>query len=130
MNKRVWPGAWRRAALRGLCVAAALLVAGCSHFGNAELQITPAVFSECAGPDIVVHVAWNATRKTRAPVNLFVHKPGQTPVLWRQGEPKGEADTGAWASDGWTVDLVDQHGRLLATRTLVTTACPSATGGG
>lgn len=129
MNRRVQPRSWQGIALRVVCVAAALLATGCSHFGNAELQITPSVFSDCAGPDIVVRVAWNATKATQKPVKLFVHKPGQPPVLWRQGAPEGEADTGAWASDGWTVDLVDDRGRLLATRTLVTTACPRATSG-
>ena len=100
-----------------------MLLSGCSHFGNSDLQITPAVFPECTGPDIVVHVQWDATSVTRHPVNLFVHKPGQAPTLWRQDAPKGKADTGKWASDGWTVSLQTKDGRLLATRTLQTTPC-------
>lgn len=104
--------------------AVASVLAGCSHFGNDMLEITPAVFSECQGPDIVVHVGWNATRAVkRGGVGLIVYKPGQRPVLWKHGKPKGEADTGKWASDGLTAVLVRDNGRLLATRTLESTPC-------
>lgn len=105
------------------------VLAGCSHFGNDMLQITPATFSDCQGADIVVLVKWDATSVVRSGgVQLFVYKPGRQPVLWAQAPAKGEADTGQWASDGWTVTLVDDRGKLLATRTLQSTACPAAGG--
>lgn len=102
---------------------------GCSHFGNDMLQITPAAFSDCQGANIVVHVKWDATSVVKSGgVRLFVYKPGRQPALWVQASASGEADTGLWASDGWTVTLVDDHGKLLATRTLQSTACPVAGG--
>lgn len=101
-------------------------LSACSHVGNDRLEISPAVFSECNGPNTVVRVTWDATPLTTKPIDLFVHKPGQRPILWRQDAPKGAADTGHWASDGWTVTLVDSHGRLLATRTLESRPCNKA----
>lgn len=99
------------------------MISACSHVGNDRLEISPKVFSECGGPNTVVRVTWDATPLTTKPVDLFVHKPGQRPTLWRQDAPKGAADTGHWASDGWTVTLVDSSGRLLATRTLESRPC-------
>lgn len=97
---------------------------GCSRFGDSALEITPAVFSECQGTDIVVHVAWDATRFADGKeVKLFVYKPGQLPKLWMVTAPKGSADTGQWASDGWTVTLENAKGRVIGMRTLQTTAC-------
>jgi len=107
-----------------LLVALSLAIPGCSRFGNGMLEITPAVFSECQGVNISVHVAWDATSVVEhGTVKLFVHKPGHLPVLWRQSPPKGEADTGEWASDGWTITLVDDDHDVLSTRTLQTTPC-------
>lgn len=111
--------------LWGPLAAMTLALAGCSHVGNDMLEITPRVFSECSGPNIAVRVEWNATSVVGDDgVRLFVYKPGRQPTLWMQAASKGEGQTGRWASDGWTVTLVDNHGRLLATRTLQTTACP------
>lgn len=102
---------------------------GCSHFGNDMLQITPATFSDCQGANIVVHVKWDATSVVKSGgVQLFVYKPGRQPELWAQAPAKGEADTGQWAADGMTVTLVDDRGKLLATRTLQSTACPVTSG--
>lgn len=116
----------RLALLLLMCLPA---LAGCSHFGNDMLQITPATFSDCQGANIVVHVKWDATSVVKSGgVRLFVYKAGRQPALWVQASAKGEADTGLWASDGWTVTLVDDHGKLLATRTLQSTACPAAGG--
>jgi hypothetical protein len=110
--------------LRILVVTATFLAAGCSRFGNPMLQFSPASFPECKGPDIVVHVSWNATGKTKGPVNILVYKPGHAPTVWTSSAtPKGQQDTGAWMSDGSTMRLVDAKGRLLAMRTLVTTPC-------
>jgi len=107
-----------------LLMALSLAIAGCSRFGNSMLEIAPTVFSECRGVNISVHVAWDATSVVkRGTVQLFVHKPGHLPTLWRQGPPKGEADTGEWASDGWTITLVDDDHNVLSTRTLQTTPC-------
>lgn len=108
---------------------AIVALGGCSHFGDSTLEITPAEFPECHGPDIVVHVAWNASRSAEGEnVKLLVYKPGQLPKLWMVAPPKGEADTGQWASDGWTVMLENAHGKLLGTRTLQTTPCPGESG--
>lgn len=116
----------------GRLAALALLVAGlsgCSHFGNDMLEITPTSFPECQAPNIAVHVRWNAEPVVKdGGVQLFVYKPGGEPRLWMLAGPQGDADTGLWASDGWTVVLLDDHGKLLATRTLQTTACPAVSG--
>lgn len=112
-----------------LLIAAAIGVGGCSHFGNHALQITPAVFSECEGTNIAVNVKWDATSVGNGgAVRLFVYKPGQVPTLWQLAAPKGEAHTGKWASDGWTVTLVGDHGKLLGVRTLQSTPCPPSSG--
>jgi hypothetical protein len=110
--------------LRILVVAATLLAAGCSRFGNSMLQFSPSSFPECKGTNIVVHVSWNATKKTKGPVNILVYTPGHTPKVWASNAaPTGQQDTGEWMSDGSTMRLVDAKGRLLALRTLVTTPC-------
>lgn len=112
-----------------LALACLVPLAGCSHFGNGMLQITPAVFSDCRGTNIVVHVKWDATSAVKSGgVQLFVYKPGRQPELWMQVPARGEADTGQWASDGWTITLVDDRGKLLAMRTLQSTVCPAAGG--
>lgn len=110
-------------------VAVALALASCSHFGNGMLEISPAVYPDCQAPDIAVRVTWDATAVVKGGgVQLLVYKPGRQPKLWLQAAAKGEAETGQWASDGWTVILRDEHGKLLATRTLQTTACPEPGG--
>lgn len=111
-------------AWRTLLLAAIVLAVGCSRFGNAMLQFSPASFSDCKGPNIVVHVSWDAMRKTKGPVTILVYKPGRPPVVWMPNvAPAGAHDTGEWMSDGSTMRLVDAKGRLLAMRTLETTAC-------
>lgn len=117
----------------GLRVGAACLIlllamlAGWAYFARrASLDITPTVFSECKGPNVVVHVKWDASSVTKKPVYLLVHKPGQAPSVWLMAAPKGEADTGKWASDGWTVALADSRHRRLAKRTLETVPCDAS----
>jgi len=105
-------------------VGGQLVLAGCSHFGNRTLEVTPAVFSECRGVNISVRVAWDATSAvSHGSVKLFVHTPGHLPSLWMQVAPKGEANTGKWVSDGWTITLVGDNHDVLATRTVQTTPC-------
>lgn len=117
----------RRLAATVMTLAVICVLAGCARFGDSALVITPTVFSECQGTDIVVHVAWDATRQVRQQnVKLFVYKPGQLPKLWMVAAPKGTADTGRWASDGWTVMLEDAQGRVLGMRTLQATPCSRA----
>lgn len=117
---------------RRLLVAFTLAVTacgGCARFGDDMLQITPESFSACQGTNTVVHVKWDASSVVKnGGVRLWVYKPGNTRVLWMQAGAKGEAATGRWASDGWTVKLVSDKGRLLGMRTLQTTACPSSGG--
>ena len=111
------------AATRTLVLAAVMLAAGCSRFGNSMLQFTPESFSDCKGPNIVVHVSWDATSKTKRNVSIEVYKPGKAPTVWYMGPPKGQRDTGEWMADGSTVRLIDAKGKLLAMRTLTTTPC-------
>jgi len=113
----------RRALLISCVIVLGGLFLGWMRFGRASLEITPDVFPQCKGPDIVVHVTWDATAVTKKPVYLLVHKPGQAPTVWTLTAPNGEADTGKWASDGWTVVLADIHHRRLAKRTLETVPC-------
>jgi hypothetical protein len=109
--------------LRSTVLAGVLLAAGCSRFGNSMLEFTPASFPDCKGPNIVVHVRWNASGKTKDKVTILVYKPGHAPVIWMSAAPKGQGDTGKWMSDGSTMRLIDAKGRLLAMRTLTTTLC-------
>lgn len=97
------------------------LLAGCSR--HASLVLTPASFPECKGPNIVAHIRWDARGKTHDPVKLYVYKIGNPPILWYQGPPKGEQDTGKWFADGSTVLLVDSKGHTLARRTEESTPC-------
>lgn len=93
------------------------------------LEISPPEFSACQGPDVVVGVSWDASSVVKhGGVSLFVYRPGQKRTLWIKGGPKGTAQTGKWASDGWTVVLVNDQGKLLATRTLQTTPCEAGSG--
>lgn len=117
--------------LRSLCVHGAWIacsvaasLAGCARFGNASLTFTPSVFPECKGPNIVVDVAWDATARTKKPVQLLAYQPGSPPNKWQQAPPKGHRNTGMWMADGTTIVLEDSSGRLLAMRTLETVPCP------
>ncbi len=114
---------WARSLTFCVVVAAILLAAGCSRAGNSMLQFSPASFPECKGPNIVVRVSWDATKKTKKDIRIQVYKPGKTPNIWYMGPPKGQRDTGAWMADGSTMRLLDAKGRLLAMRTLETTPC-------
>lgn len=123
---------WRNVFRRGLLPASgvvALLLGGCTQFGNAQLQFTPSSFPTCKGPNIVVDVSWDATSRTKQPIHLMVNKPGGQPRLWIEAPPKGHRKTPKWMSDGTTMQLRNAHGKLLAERTLTTTACSRATGG-
>lgn len=114
-----------RGRLLTLAVAGAVLaLGGCSRFGDSMLEIAPTSFSECEGPNTVVRVTWNATSVVHnGHVRLFVYKPGGRPRLWIEAAPAGSAETGRWASDGWTVTLVGDEDRLLAMRTLQSEPC-------
>lgn len=108
----------------GLClIVLAGMFVGWLRFGRVSLEIEPTVFAACKGPNTVVHVRWDAISLTKGTVYLLIHKPGQAPTVWLAVAPKGEADTGKWASDGWTVALADSHHRRLAKRTLETVPC-------
>lgn len=111
------------AASRVFVFAALVLVAGCTRFGNSMLEFSPTSFPDCKGPNIVVHVSWDATSKTKQNISIQVYKPGKGPTVWYVGAPKGQLDTGKWMADGSTMRLIDSKGNLLAMRTLVTTPC-------
>lgn len=104
-------------------VAVILAGDGCSRIGNSMLMISPESYPECEGPNIAVHVSWDATGVTQEHVTINIQQPGKPPKLWNVGSPKGEDDTGAWMTDGSTLQLVNANGTLLAMRTLETTAC-------
>ena len=106
-----------------LVVVAILLAAGCSRVGNSMLQFSPASFPECKGPNIVVRVNWDATRKTKENIRIQVYKPGNAPKVWYMGPPKGQRDTDKWMADGSTMRLIDAKERVLAMRTMETTRC-------
>lgn len=111
------------AATRTFVLAALMLVAGCSRFGNSMLEFSPASFPDCKGPNIIVHVDWDATSRTKQNISIQVYKPGKSPTVWYMGPPKGQRDTGKWMADGSTMRLIDSKGKLLAMRTLETTLC-------
>lgn len=90
---------------------------------HASLELTPASFPVCQGPNVRVHVRWNAASSTHKSIKIFVHGAGNAPKLWFSGAPLGETVTGKWMADGSTLDLTDHNGKLLARRTMVTTLC-------
>jgi hypothetical protein len=107
-----------------LAIVASIFMYGVSAANRrASLELTPASFPMCQGPNIVAHVRWDARSSTNKPIKIFVHKAGNPPKLWYGGAPAGEADTGKWIADGSTLELTDHKGRLLARRTMETTPC-------
>jgi hypothetical protein len=89
----------------------------------AYFALYPASFPDCHGPNIVAHVRWDATSRTRRHIRIYVYKVGNPPKLWYEGAPAGEMDTGKWVADGSTFDLRDHHDQLLARRTMQSTVC-------
>jgi len=110
-------------AFAGLAVLL-VVVAVAIHARRAVVfEVTPASFPECEGPNIVAHVAWDASRVAKDHVLIFTYKMGNRPKLWSASPVKGEADTGKWVADGSTVELVDDQNRVLAKRTMQSTPC-------
>ena len=104
-----------------LAVGWILLLAGCGQ--RVQFDVSPASFPECEGPNIVAHVTWDASAVTQDPIRIYVYKIGNSKVLWYQGAPKGERDTGKWIADGSTLRLETTGGKLLGERTVETTLC-------
>lgn len=108
--------------LRGLAVSLVLLaLSACSPRG-AELEIVPSR-PACTIPKVVT-VRWRMPADEPLPAQLRINGPGKPPKPWRRASThEGEANTGAWASDGLTVTLVSQSGKPLARRTLTRGPC-------
>lgn len=102
-------------------IVAVSLLAGCGR--GARFDVTPASFPECRGPNIVAHVSWDAQSVTTDPVRIYIYKVGNPKVLWYQGSPKGDKDTGKWIADGSTLVLETSNGRVLGRHTIETTPC-------
>lgn len=119
-------GGMRRSRLALWCtlLTLALLISWAAWFfsrGTDYLSISPRTFSECGGVTTKVHVSWDTG--DGLPATLMVKNIGKSAKVWTGGKPKGEADTGAWMSDGTTVILKTSDGRVLHRRTLVSTVC-------
>lgn len=87
------------------------------------LSMQPEVVSACTTP-VATAVEWDVGGAGVQGVKLEVHNLGRPPKLWVQGGPRGKAEGGAWAHDGYTVTLKSsEDGRVLARRTLTTEPC-------
>ncbi len=109
-------GAWL------LVPALAGMTGACSREA-AVLVLSPARVSACAQP-VALDVQWDATRLNLKRVKLEVNDIGRKPQTWHLAEARGQAQTGVWASDGFTVTLKAMNGVVLARRTLTTSPCP------
>lgn len=97
------------------------LLGGCG--GGAELALDPSHLPACAAPRPIA-VRWSLPADTALPLQLQVNKAGQPRKPWTSVQRlQGEAATGAWATDGLTISLVDSRGRVLQRRTLTATPC-------
>lgn len=96
-------------------------VTSCSPRGGG-LELVPAR-PACKIPKVVA-VHWHLSAEEPLPASLMVNSPGRPMKFWRRVSTHvGEADTGAWASDGLTVTLVSKDGQPLARRTLTRGPC-------
>lgn len=106
--------------LFALAAAATLRLQG--DPAQVKLVMQPEVVRACTTP-VVTAVEWDVGQTGVKGVSLEVHNLGRPPKLWVQGGPRGQADAGAWAHDGYTVTLKSADGRVLARRTLTTEPC-------
>ncbi|MEN1929263.1 hypothetical protein WCE37_09745 [Luteimonas sp. MJ250] len=110
-----------RALLPAATTLALAFATACSPRG-AGLEIDPAR-PACSIPKVVT-VRWNLPPDQVLPASLMVNGPGKPMKSWRRATTHvGEADTGAWASDGLTITLVSNAGKPLARRTLTRAPC-------
>lgn len=89
--------------------------------GVAELTLTPDRIDQCDSQNIEVQVSWYAPHHTT--VNIYVSRLGAPPQLWVSAGGRGTEKTGAWITDGSSVMVMDEHGRMLARRTMTSVDC-------
>ena len=111
MNRSIFPS-----------VALLVLLTGCTRSSEVILELTPSVVSECLTP-VATRVRWDVSPLGLQWARLEVNNLGAPRKLWMAGPQKGEAESGAWAHDGYTVTLMSNNGVVLARRTLITEPC-------
>jgi hypothetical protein len=93
---------------------------------HAYLVVTPARYSECVGANIVAHVHWDMRGSAIGPyVYVSAYRVGMLPTTFSSGSLVGDAVTGEWVSDGTTIMLTDEKGRVLGKRTIESVDCPT-----
>lgn len=105
-----------------LLLAFPFVLAGCK---KPDLDISPMIFSECAGKSTVAHVEWRVPGTPVTPIGIYVAGVSHAPILWHSGGRIGKSDTGKWVFDGTTFSLRDGKGNLLARRTVTSVPCKS-----
>jgi hypothetical protein len=110
----------------------AVLLIGVLAFGvhrarrHSYVVVTPERYSECVGPIIVARIHWDMRGSASGPfVFLSAYRVGMLPTTFWSGPLVGDAVTGDWVTDGTTIILTDQKGRLLAKRTIESVDCPT-----
>lgn len=98
-------------------------MAGSTHAPEALFVMESSVVSACQLP-VATRVRWDVSPLGLELAQVEIHNLGQRPKLWVAGAATGEATSGAWADDGYTVVLKSKDGKVLASRTLTTTPCP------
>ncbi|GHC09813.1 hypothetical protein [Thermomonas carbonis] len=106
-------------------VLAMVALTGCKPAPKAIFVLEPSVVSSCQQP-IATRVRWDVSPLGLKYAEVVVHNVGRRPKRWVGGDAKGDAVSGPWAHDGYTVVLKSLNGVVLATRTLTTTPCPGS----
>ena len=111
-----------RALALGATPAVLLLGGGCNYRG-AELEITPQVVSGCDTP-AALQVRWDVSGLGLKYARIEVNNVGERPKAWMpKTDSRGEAETGGWAHDGFTITVRSMNGVGLARRTMEATPC-------
>lgn len=98
------------------------MIVGCRR-PQARLELEPAIVSACNLP-VAVRIRWDASTLGLKRARVEVNNLGRQPKVWIEGASRGDAITGPWANDGFTVTLRSMNGVDLGRRTLTTTPCP------
>ncbi|MFZ2236975.1 MAG: hypothetical protein WBP11_14055 [Dokdonella sp.] len=87
-----------------------------------SLTLSPNVLRLC-DPAAAITVRWNVERPPIDRIQLMVRNVGARPKLWLRAAATGEATTGPWATEGFTIFLEDLDGNLLARASLPAVSC-------